>query len=314
MNELPQGHMNGHLEGHRLAGVCMAIGVLIIALGAVGSAFVSYRAPIAEAPVEKEPSAFDSVVILADAAIVYDLTTGETLYEKNAEAQLPLASLTKLLTIFAAAQALEGNPPITIGDKALAPEGDSGFTLGDTFLFEDLAKLALVASSNDAAEALALAAEARVGGNEASLMASAVSALGLSQTYALNGTGLDESSIISGGYGSARDIALLAGAFLERVPGIARATLQPSVTATSLEGRSYTLKNTNPEVSAIPGLRLSKTGFTDLAGGNLAIVFDAGLNHPIAIVVLGSTRESRFTDVDTLVQATAQEFSGVPLP
>ena len=114
--------------------------------------------------------------------------------------------------------------------------------------------------------------------------------------------------------GTAITIAMLSGAFLERVPGIARATLDPSVSATSLEGRSYTLKNTNPYVSTVPGLRLSKTGFTDLAGGNLAIVFDAGLNHPIAIVVLGSTREERFTDVDTLVKATVAEFAGLPLP
>jgi D-alanyl-D-alanine carboxypeptidase len=55
---------------------------------------------------------------------------------------------------------------------------------------------------------------------------------------------------------------------------------------------------------------LSKTGFTDLAGGNLAIVFDAGVNHPVAVVVLGSTEDSRFTDVSELVGATLAHFAG----
>ena len=48
----------------------------------------------------------------------------------------------------------------------------------------------------------------------------------------------------------------------------------------------------------------SKTGFTDLAGGNLVIAFDAGLSHPIIISVLGSTQEGRFRDVEKLVTAS----------
>ena len=50
---------------------------------------------------------------------------------------------------------------------------------------------------------------------------------------------------------------------------------------------------------------LSKTGDTDLAGGNLAVAYDAGINEPIIIVVLGSTQEGRFADVATLASSTA---------
>ena len=125
---------------------------------------------------------------------------------------------------------------------------------------------------------------------------------------------LDENGAISGGYGSAHDIALLAAALLKRVPGIMHASIDPSVTVRSFSGSSYTLKNTNPEVSHIPGLMLSKTGYTDLAGGNLAVVFDAGIGHPVAIVVLGSTRDERFSDVDRLVKATGAQFVGLSLP
>ena len=255
--------------------------------------------------------AYENISVLADAAVVYDLTTGEVLYEKNAEAQLPLASLTKLITIFAAADTLSLDTPVTITREALNQEGDSGFTEGEQFSFEDVAHLALVASSNDAAGAIALSTEKST---RTDTLASVITAVGLTQTYTLNGTGLDENSLISGGYGSARDMALLSGAFLERVPGIARATLEPVVSATSFSGQSYTLKNTNPYTDTIPGLRLSKTGFTDLAGGNLAIVFDAGIGHPIAIVVLGSTKEGRFDDVSTLVKATSAHFANLLLP
>jgi D-alanyl-D-alanine carboxypeptidase len=46
---------------------------------------------------------------------------------------------------------------------------------------------------------------------------------------------------------------------------------------------------------------MGKTGFTDLAGGNLAIVFDVGLAHPVVAVVLGSSEEGRFSDMQKLV-------------
>lgn len=294
---------------------------LIIAGGALILAVVMWYAPHwfvpapppAEVPAKVTLSAYDNVRLSAKAAIVYDLTDGTILYQKNADAQLPLASLTKLLTLYAAADAI-GNAPVTMSAHALSQEGDNGFTEGETFTFEELAKLALVGSSNDAAEAIAETAGKQKAESRESLLANAASALGLLQTYAVNGSGLDENGSLSGGYGSAHDIAILAGEFLKRIPTIARATLNPSITAHSESGNSYTLKNTNPDVEHITGLMLSKTGYTDLAGGNLAIVYDAGMNHPIAVVVLGSTRDDRFLDVGRLVRATGGYFSTLQLP
>lgn len=291
-----------------------AVAVLGAGAAFVPGIIVNRTAPVAE-EVQARPSAFSDVKISAKAAIVYDLVTGEVLYEKNAEAQLPLASLTKLLTLYAASESLSEATPITVSARAIATEGETGLHEGETFRFDELARLALVGSSNDAAAAIAEAAiAAEDAPNGGALLASAASAIGLTQTYALNGTGLDENQGIAGAYGSAHDMALLAAALLERVPGIARASVDPSVTASSLSGNSYTLRNTNPDTSHIPGLRLSKTGYTDLAGGNLAVVFDAGIEHPIAVVVLGSTKEERFTDVDVLVRAVTADFSGLPLP
>lgn len=268
---------------------------------------------IVEAPIPAAPlasSAFDSVAIEGKAAIVYDLATGETLYEKNSRSQLPLASLTKLLTVYAAAEALGNGSVVTISDTALLSDGESGFSQGESFAFSDLARLALVSSSNDATAAIAETAAIARATSGKNMLASAASALGLAQTYALNGTGLDESTSVSGGYGSARDIAVLSGKLIETAPDIARATVESNISIRSREGILHTLPNTNPGITRIPNALLSKTGFTDLAGGNLAVVYDAGIGHPIAIVVLGSSREGRFSDVNALFARANEYFAG----
>ena len=72
----------------------------------------------------------------------------------------------------------------------------------------------------------------------------------------------------------------------------------------SESGGAHAVLNTNRETGELPLLIASKTGYTDLAGGNLVIAFDAGFNRPIIIAVLGSTAEERFTDVEKLVWAT----------
>lgn len=295
------------------AGIVILLGSVILGtLTYLGSRSAAEELLVEEvAPKPPAPDAFKNVWHEGKAAIVYDLKTGEVLYEKNAEAQLPLASLTKLLTVYAAAGVLSDTTPITITEAALAVEGESGFFLGETFLFKDLARLALVSSSNDASTAIAAAAGQAKGVAGSALMASAAQAARLSQTYALNGTGLDENTEISGGYGSAHDVAVLAGELLTRAPHLARATTESSVTVSSVNGISHTHKNTNQGVISVPGVLLSKTGFTDLAGGNLVVVFDAGIDHPVAVVVLGSSVEGRFTDVDRLMKATLAHFAGI---
>lgn len=254
---------------------------------------------------------YQGLTLEGKAAIVYDLSTHEVLYQKNAKAQLPLASLTKLLTTYAGAHTLERNAPVTITASALSAEGESGLSEGEVFSFANAARLALVASSNDAAEAIAEEAARVTSVSNKSLLASAASAIGLPQTYAINGTGLDVSTTLSGGYGSAYDVAQLAGALLSIAPELAGATTLSEVSVKSAAGAVHTLPNTNQEVVRVPNLLLSKTGFTDLAGGNLAIIFDAGISHPVAIVVLGSSLEGRFADVNTLLSRTRAHFANI---
>lgn len=269
---------------------------------------LSEAAPVEEAPT---PDAFASVDIEAKAAIVYDLVTGGTLYERNADAQLPLASLTKLLTVYAALAELSPETPITISAAARNVEAPRAFNEGQVFSLEDLARLTLTASLNDGAAAIIETAAARQNRTASEALASAAAGLNLTQTYAVNGSGLDMSTVISGGYGSARDLARLSGALAEKSPRIAYATTERFAEATSKGGTAYKVKNTDPIVETIPHLLLSKTGFTDLAGGNLALVFDSGIAHPIAVIVLGSTEKARFTDAAKLVNATFAHFAGV---
>ncbi len=257
------------------------------------------------------PDAFAQVATEAEAAIIFDLATGETLYAKNADAQLPLASLTKLLTVYAALEELPSDASIVIPEGVKQLEAPRAFSVGQRFSLSDLARLTLTASLNDGATAIASAAALHRGESESRTLAAAAASLSLSQTYAVNGSGLDMSTAVSGGYGSARDLALLAGALAARSPDIARATTESTAQAVSEGGTHFSVKNTDPMIGVIPRLLLSKTGYTDLAGGNLALVFDAGIEHPIAIVVLGSSKSARFTDGTRLVAATLAHFAGV---
>ena len=206
---------------------------------------------------------------------------------------------------------------ITISYDSLNEEGDSGLFAFEEWNAKDLLDFMLVVSSNDGADALAAAAGgAKVirHGTEEDTPESAfveemntiAQDIGLTQTYFVNETGLDPTTHLSGGYGSAKDAALLLEHIIMESPGLVEATTYPTVTFRSKSNFEHMATNTNEIIGSIPGLIASKTGFTDLAGGNLVVAFDAGINRPIVISVLGSSKEGRFTDVEQLVAASLQ--------
>lgn len=293
------------------AGITLLLASAILALFIfIPPAYQRSEAPISVAT-STAPDAFAQISVEAKAAIVYDLATGKTLYAKHPDAQLPLASLTKLLTVYAAFAELSPTTPITIPSEATRLELPRAFNAGQVFSLSDLARLTLTASLNDGAAAIASATAERANRTQEAMLAGVATALNLSQTYAVNGSGLDVTAAISGGYGSAFDLARLAGALVRIAPKESFATTESSAYAVSQGGTAYTVSNTDPVVDTIPRLLLSKTGYTDLAGGNLVLVFDAGIEHPIAVVVLGSSKKERFTDGTALVAATLAHFAGV---
>lgn len=303
-------------------GIGLLIGSALLALFLYVPLAGGYTAPASAVVAAPPPDAFNSLPpLIAKAAIVYDLATGKTLYESNADAQLPLASLTKLLTVYAALVELPPDTPITISAEAVSLGAPPVLSVSQTFPLDDLARLTLTGSLNEGAAAIADAAAGhytnRVGvvagadRDERILLAGAAASLGLVQTYAVNSSGLDENAELAGGYGSARDLARLSGTLVAQAPAIAFATTQGSAEATSSGGTRIKAANTNPLVERIPRLLLSKTGYTRLAGGNLALVFDVGINHHVAVVLLGSTETARFSDGMALVSAALAHYAGL---
>ncbi|MDO8482680.1 MAG: hypothetical protein Q7S86_02580 [bacterium] len=267
------------------------------------------------------PSPYQKVSIASRAAYVLDGKTGKELWNFNGDVQLPLASLTKIMMAVTALSLIPENTIITINPAFLETEGDSGLYGNERWLFNDLLDLTLLESSNDGANAIAVVAGAR--GREdvsesigrerfVSAMNNKAKELGLKQTYFLNPTGLDESDDVSGGYGSARDMAALFSYSIHTYPTLLEATRHRVREFTSLSSFKHKVKNTNALVGSFSSLIGSKTGYTDLAGGNLVLAFDAGLDHPIIISVLGSTEKGRFEDVEKLVYATLSSLASSP--
>ncbi|MES2006788.1 MAG: hypothetical protein V4436_01630, partial [Patescibacteria group bacterium] len=236
----------------------------------------------------------------ARAAVVYDVKENKILFEKDAMESWPLASLTKLMSAEAILSFNAEDSSVAITPEALKPEGDSGLIVGERWSLKNLLTMGLVASSNDA-----MAAAAGSAGTTSIVerMNSTAQMLGLAHSSFTNPTGLDVTTSEAGAYGTAHDVALLAADFLKRYPELFAATVAKK-TELVVNGKIIEAKPTAEPILDIPGLIGAKTGYTDLAGGNLVAAFDLELGHPVVVVVLGSSREGRFTDVRALIEAT----------
>lgn len=295
-------------------------GVALLCLIAAASFFIVYGyLEQAKAPAIQQTAAaavpkhdpFQNIAIAAKAAIVIDLNTGETLYEKNADSQLPLASLTKVPLAVVVAESMDKNQLVTVPKDTGWNSNAQQLHRGEVLKLQDLIDYTLIASSNEGAEILGELAEqsvyrkypqAPMGGATLWRMNNLVSELGLSHTYFLNESGLDESLTQSGSYGSPRDVAKIFAYAASTYPDTFAGTTENGRLVYAENGAVASVTNTNDALGDIPGLIMGKTGFTDLAGGNLAVVFDVGLARPVAAVVMGSTEAARFSDMKILVK------------
>ncbi len=256
---------------------------------------------------------FKDVTLSAKSAYVFDVSKNEVIFKKNEFVQLPLASLTKLMMALTAADLFPKDSKITIRKEFLEEEGDTGLLVGEAWKLRDLLDFSLLVSSNDGARSIASVIGAFNLGTEdydlgrkdfITKMNLKAKELDLKQTYFINESGLDIGKV-SGGYGSAIDMSNLMQYILTHRPEILETTKLESAEIDSLT-KKHAAKNTNTDVGNIPGLMASKTGYTELAGGNLAVAFDASIGRPIIVVVLGSTQEGRFEDVNDLVGASLE--------
>jgi len=279
----------------------------------IGVGKVSDKKEIRQSTLTKNNYDYSSISkIVAKAYYVYDIKEDKVLYSKNENEGLPLASVTKLMTGLAVIKTLPEGTIVEIGQDAINQEGDSGLFVGEKWTLKNLLDFTLVTSSNDGIFALKKTLDEYLAINNTNtiyLMNELAVKMQLKNTLFLNESGLDMNQNISGAYSSAQDISKLLTYIIKNEPSMLQDTIKENGVFVSEDGLKHSVKNTNTSVNKIPSLIGSKTGFTDLAGGNLAIIFDAGLSHPIAIVVLGSTQEERFSDVEKLIKLTLQKIS-----
>lgn len=264
---------------------------------------------------ESSAGAFDGVELEARSAVVWDVKNERVLFEKNGDEELPLASVTKLMTALIVYELLDADDKVAITLNALRVEGDSGFQDGEEFTMQNLSDLTLIASSNDGAAALSARGGNILseGGDPEEVFVKAMNLraeeLGLTKTSFKNSTGLDISPSVAGAYGSARDVSLLMDYIITTVPDAVALTNLEVTTVKNENGAYHIAKNTNRDAGTIGGLIASKTGYTELSGGNLVIAFNAGLNRPVVITVLGSSYNGRFEDTEDLIKRTRRYVS-----
>jgi len=225
------------------------------------------------------------LTLRSNAALVADQESGEVLYEKDADRVTPMASITKLMTAMVLLDArLPMNAPVTVtqDDVDTLRNSLSHLPVGWTLTREEMLRLALMASENRAASALA---RTFPGGTEAfvAAMNAKASTLGMGHTRFVDPHGLHAENT-----STARDLLLMVNAAYE-YSAIRRMTTTPSYTVVSLNsGRSRTFGNSDYLVANdrwVVGL--SKTGFINEAG--YCLVLQSTIrDRPVVMVFLDS--------------------------
>jgi serine-type D-Ala-D-Ala carboxypeptidase (penicillin-binding protein 5/6) len=222
----------------------------------------------------------------AKAYAVFDMRSGEVLASKRANAQLPVGSLMKLLTAEVAYAAGQPTKVVTVPDHVLIDPEESNIQLvpGEKYPRDVLIRAMLIVSANDAARALA---HDIAGGEDAyaELMNSTAQALGLTNTRAVNVTGLDA----QGQHSSALDMIKL-GTHLMSNP-----SFQLTVNRVDAVLHDLRYPTTNDLLNLYPGADGIKSGHTTGAAWCLLGSASRG-GRRIVVAVLGAPTEEARND------------------
>jgi len=235
----------------------------------------------------------------AHASIILDVDSGHVLYEKNANEERQIASLTKLFTAMIVMERIKDlDELVTIDEEAVYAEGTrigcprSGFCpgerlkIGEKISVHNLLKAALMNSANDSAIALGK----HIGKTQdgfALIMNARAKELGLTHSHFCTPSGLEPDGRETECYSSASDVAKITAHALSfpRIWEIMR--IEKDLIASADGKYIHEIFNTDKLLGQLPNLIGTKTGFTPLAGYSLlAVATDETQAHKVVAVLL----------------------------
>lgn len=309
------------MERRNLALLCAGVLCFWLFALAFGSAQgAGLRAVIAEEPdpavlvsaPAMETAASGSLALNCRAAVLIEPESGRVLYEKSPDEKMPIASITKLMTLLLTFEAVHGGK-LTLDTLVPVSEhachmGGSQIWLepGEQFTLDEMLRAICVSSANDAAVAVA----ELVGGSEPAFveqMNARAAELGMTNTTFRNACGLDTEGHLS----TARDVAVLSCYILNTCPELLHYT---GIWTDSLRNGQTQLVNTNKLLKRYSGITGLKTGTT--SGAGVCISASAVRDGLILIaVILGSPSSAdRFNAATTLLDYGFANYAAVPLP
>jgi serine-type D-Ala-D-Ala carboxypeptidase (penicillin-binding protein 5/6) len=238
------------------------------------------------------PAAAADPQVKARAWLVQNAATGEVLLAHSAREQLPIASITKLMTVLVTLEHARLDDVVVVAPAAARIGGSTiNLRAHERVMVRDLVEAALIQSANDAAWALALHVGDGSAARFARLMNAKAADLGLEETHFVRPDGLD----IAGHVSSARDVTLLARTAM-RKPAIRDVVAQATEVAA---GRR--LHTWNDLLGSYPGLIGVKTGHTSNAGWS-QVAAARGRGLTVYATIIGSpSRSERNADLVELL-------------
>lgn len=239
-------------------------------------------------------------------ALVMEVSTGTVLYEKDADAKVHPASVTKIMTVLLVFEAIEEgrltlDTQVVTSAHAKSMGGSQVFLEeGEIQTAETMLKCIIIASGNDAAVAMA----EHIAGSEEAFVAKMnekAAALGMVNTHFEDCCGLTDSS---NHYTSARDVALMSRELLYRFPQVLEYSKvwMEDITHETARGSSvFTLTNTNKLLRAYEGCDGLKTGSTSYAKYCLSATAQRGGVRLISTVLTSPDSKTRFAEAGKLM-------------
>ena len=265
---------------------------------------------------DDSPGSSDSRSVEARSAVLIDADSGTVLYEKNPGEELPPASVTKVMTMLLAMEAIDdgrisSEDEVTISENAAGMGGSQLYMeAGETHTVSELLTGISMVSANDACVALA----EYIGGTEeifVEKMNEKAEELGLENTHFSNTNGLPAADH----YSSARDIAFMARHLLSYPEILPYLSAESGNIEVGREGRTSVIEmvNTNKLLKTYNGATGIKTGFTQDAGYCLAASAQRDDLHLIAVVLGAETSALRFSESARLLDYGFSTYEAVKI-